>query len=71
MRYFNAMEITRPEADHIRLTSNVSLSDTLVISLGSKWYDVRGLTEKELQHFVEQLLREDLELVRAGAKAPH
>jgi hypothetical protein len=71
MRYFNASEITRPEADYIRLTCTQSRSATLVISLGSKWYDVRALTEKELRTFVEHLLREELELIQAGGTTPH
>jgi hypothetical protein len=71
MRYFNAAEITRPEADHIRLTCEESLSSIVVISLGSKWYDVRRLTEKELRNFVDQMLRQELELIRAGCDTPH
>ena len=71
MRYFNATEVTRPEADYIRQTTDASLSNTVVISLSSRWYDVRRLTEKELRDFVEQLLREELDLVRAGGQTPH
>ena len=71
MRYFNATEVTRPEADYIRRTSDESLSNTVVISLSARWYDVRRLTERELRDFVEQLLREELELIRAGCEIPH
>jgi hypothetical protein len=53
MPYFNATEVTRPEADYIRQTTDASLSDTVVISLSSRWYDVRRLTEKELRDFVD------------------
>ena len=70
MRYFQATEITRPEADHIRLTADNSVSKIVVISLGTRWYDVRHLTEKELHGFVDQLMREELELVRAGRDTP-
>ena len=69
MRYFDATEITRPQADHIRLTSDESHSNILVISLGTRWYDVRRLTEKEL--FVDQLMREELELIHGGCDTPH
>ena len=48
MRYFQATEITRPEADHIRLTADDLVSKIVVISLGTRWHDVRHLTEKEL-----------------------
>jgi hypothetical protein len=71
MRYFSATEITLAEADHIRRTCEESLSSVVVISLGSKWYDVRRLTEKELRYFVDQLLRQELELIRAGGDTPH
>ena len=71
MRYFAAVEVTRPEADYIRRMSEESLSDTLVICLNAKWYDVRRLTERELQDFVEQLLRQELERMRAGCDTPH
>jgi hypothetical protein len=71
MRYFNATEVTRPEADYIRQTSDDSLSNTVIISLSSRWYDVRRLTEKQLHDFVEQLLREELDLIRAGCDTPH
>jgi hypothetical protein len=71
MRYFKVTEITRPEADYIRLTSDEPLSNILVISLGTRWYDVRRLTEKELRGFVDQLIRQELELIRAGCDTPH
>ncbi len=60
MRYFNAAEISPAEAHNIRLTCSASRSSTIVISLGSRWFDVRGLTKSELHKFVEQLLREEL-----------
>jgi hypothetical protein len=59
MRYFNAREITPPEAQRIRRTSSASQSSIVVISLGSRWFDVRGLKEEELHAFVEQLPREE------------
>jgi hypothetical protein len=71
MRYFQATEITRPEADHIRLGADASVSKIVVISLGTRWFDVRHLTEQELRGFVDQLVRGELELVRAGRDAPH
>lgn len=71
MRYFKATEINRAEADHIRLTSDGSVSKIVVISLGTRWYDVRRLTERELRDFVDQLMREELELIRAGCDTPH
>jgi hypothetical protein len=71
MRYFPATEITRPEADHIRLTADDEVSKIVVILLDTRWYDVRRLTEQELRGFVDQLVRGGLELVRAGRDTPH
>ena len=47
------------------------LAIVVVISLGTSWYDVRRLTEKELRGVVDQLVRGELELVRAGRDTPH
>jgi hypothetical protein len=71
MRYFQATEITRPEADHIRLTAGDSVSKIVVISIGTRWFDVRRLTERDLQGFVDQLMRGELALMRAGRDTPH
>ena len=60
MRYYNAHEITRLEAKRIRSTPSPARSSTVVISLGSRWFDVRGLSEPEIHSFVEQLLRQEL-----------
>jgi hypothetical protein len=68
MRYFEASKITRAEADQIRMTSRESR--IVVISLGTRWYDVRRLTEIELRDFVDQLMREELEVIRAGWETP-
>jgi hypothetical protein len=68
MRYFQAREITRPEADHIRLTADDAVSKIVVISLGTRWFDVRCLTEQELRGFVD---RGELELLRAGRDTAH
>ena len=71
MRYFQATEITRPEADHIRLTSDELLKGRCHLASATKWYDVRCLTETELMGFVDQLMRGELELIRAGRDTPH
>jgi hypothetical protein len=64
MRYFEATEITGAEADQIRTTSRESR--IVVISLGTRWYDVRRLTEVELRNFVDEVMREELMAIRAG-----
>jgi hypothetical protein len=43
----------------------------VVICHGEQWYDVRALTEKELEEFVSDLLRTQLDQLRAGLLVPH
>ena len=45
------------EADFIAETSLSSRNENVVICHGEQWYDVRGMTEKELEDFVADLLR--------------
>ena len=71
MRYLQATEISRPEADHIRRTADDSVAKIVVISIGTRWFDVRRLTERELRGFVDQLMRGELALIRAGRDTPH
>ena len=71
MRYHNATPICKVEADFIADTSLSSLNENVVICHGEQWYDVRGMTEKELDDFLADLLRARLEELRAGAVVPH
>lgn len=60
MRFFDAPEITCMEANRIKEADFDSPTGILVIELGSRWFDVRRLTDSELRGFLEQLAREDL-----------
>jgi hypothetical protein len=51
-------------------TTTSTRSDVVVMSHRDEWYDVRPLTEKELDEFLEDLLRADIADVRAGF-TPH
>jgi hypothetical protein len=68
MRYYKAIEISRPEADFIIKKS--SPSDVVVLSHSDKWYDVRALTGKEVDEFVADLVRADMANLRAGCVTP-
>jgi hypothetical protein len=59
------------EAKSISSTSTISLNRNTVISLDDKWYDVRSLTERELEAFVVDLLRAERSELLAGRDAPH
>ncbi len=60
MRYHKATEITQREADSIIATGGVSLTDTVVISHGDKWFDVRSMTRAECEAFVADLARAEI-----------
>jgi hypothetical protein len=71
MRYHKAIPISAVEAKSISSTSTISLNRNSVISLDDKWYDVRSLTERELEAFVVDLLRAERSELLAGRDAPH
>jgi hypothetical protein len=71
MRYHKAIAIHKVEADFIADTSVASRNENVVICHGEQWYDVRALTEKELEEFVSDLLRTQLDQLRAGLLVPH
>jgi hypothetical protein len=71
MRYHKATAISKVEADFIAETSLSSLNENVVICHGEQWYDVREMTEKELDDFLADLLRARLEELRAGRVVPH
>ncbi len=56
-RYHKAIEITEAEADLIISSSRESITDVVVISQAEKWYDVRAMTQGELEAFTADLER--------------
>ena len=56
-RYHKAIVITEAEADLIIATSGNSVTDVVVISQAEKWYDVRAMTQRELEAFTADLER--------------
>lgn len=71
MRYHKAIDITRVEASFIINASTSSKTNLIVIQHREKWYDVRPLTRKELDDFLEDLMRTDVADVQAGCNTPH
>ena len=71
MRYHKAIRISRPEARFIIGTTTSSRSDVVVMSHREEWYDVRPLTEKELDEFLEDLLRAEIGDLQARCITPH
>ncbi len=71
MRYHKAVAILKVEADFLANASFSSCNENVVICHGEQWYDVRALSEKELEDFVTDLLRTRLDELRSGLLIPH
>jgi hypothetical protein len=72
MRYHKAIKVGRPEADFIiQKGISPSLNNHVVIKHLDSWYDVRTLTDKEVNEFAMDLLRAEMADVTAGRVAPH
>jgi hypothetical protein len=71
MRYHKAVAIFKVEADFLASTANDSRNANVVICHAEQWYDVRALSEKELEEFITDLLRARLDELRFGLLTPH
>jgi len=56
MRYHRAPRISGPEAAFL-LEGEDAAGRAKVVSCDGLWYDVRALSSKELEHFVDDLAR--------------
>ena len=57
MRYHKAISVTKAEANFIIGRGTSALSDTVVISRGEAYFDVRAMTWSEIEAFVADLAR--------------
>jgi hypothetical protein len=57
MRFHKAIEITGPEAASLMENNRGKGGRAAVISFEGTWYDVRSLTAKELESFIDDLAR--------------
>jgi hypothetical protein len=57
MRYHKAIAVNKAEANFIIGSGSAALSDTVVVSRGAQYYDVRGMTQSEIEAFVADLAR--------------
>jgi hypothetical protein len=71
MRYHKAKKLSRPEADFLIKTATSSSNALVVMSHHGDWYDVRALSQKELDEFFGDLLRTDIGNIEAGCITPH
>ena len=71
MRYHKAIKISRPEAHYIINTCTRSLGELVVVSHHQQWYDLRSLTNKEIDDFYSDLMRADLVNLRQPRMSRH
>ena len=71
MRYHKAILITKAEADFLLDQPTPSLSDCVVIESFGKWYDVRNMNARELNAFVDDLQRSNIDDLTASVLTLH
>lgn len=71
MRYHKATPITAPEARYIIEHRTSSLNECVVIEHFGEWFDVRSMTEQELEDFIADLGRARSADLLAGLTAPN
>jgi hypothetical protein len=72
MRFHKARKISWAEAKLIHQSCLSSLNANVVMSHNDQdWYDIRGMTENELEDFVSDLLRAERALLQSGLILPH
>lgn len=69
MRYHKAVAITKVEARWIMDHRCDALSEIVVVSRGERYYDVRAMTQLEIDAFLEDLVRAEFAQLDA-AKYP-
>jgi hypothetical protein len=57
MRFHKAIEITGPEAASLIENNRSANGRAAVVSFEGSWFDVRSLSSKELESFIEDLAR--------------
>ena len=57
MRFYRAVEITAPEAAFLMEGNRGAAGRPAVVSFDGVWYDVRALSAKELESFIDDLAR--------------
>lgn len=70
MRYHKAVEVSKDQARKITSTRSSALSDVVVVARGDRYYDVRAMTEAEIEAFVEDLARAEYADLKAAAARP-
>jgi hypothetical protein len=72
MRLHQVRKISWAEAKLICQTCTSSLNAKAVMSHNEHdWYDIRRMTEGELEDFVRDLLRAERALLQSGLMLPH
>ena len=67
MRYHKAIAVNKAEANFIIGSGTSALSETVVVSRGAQYYDVRAMTQSEIEAFVADLARTEHAATEAKA----
>ena len=70
MRFHKAKALSKPEADRIIGRENTAVTDVVVISRGDRFYDVRAMTQSEIDAFIADLARAEHTELQAAARLP-
>ena len=57
MRFYQTVVITGPEAAYLIEANRLTGGQAAVVSFDGAWYDVRALSARELESFIEDLAR--------------
>jgi hypothetical protein len=71
MRFHKVTAITSPAACSILDSAWVSLNANPVMNLFDAWFDIRRMTDKEVDSFTRDWMRSMAAEVRAGIVKPH
>ena len=71
MRYHKAIAITKIEADSIIASTRASPTGVVVISHNEKWFDVRAMSQAEVEAFAADLERQELDAEAARHALPN
>lgn len=70
MRYHKAIAVNQTEANFIIGSGTAALTDTVVVSRGAQYYDVRAMNQSEIDAFVADLARAEHAAAEAKAARP-
>ena len=71
MRYHKVTAISAPDVACILDSAWVSLNPSPVMNLFDRWFDIRRMTEGEVEDFAHDFMRNAAGEIQAGILRPH